>query len=764
MQKDIFYCLGKLIYRFRWLVIIFWLLLFLSCIPFITKLMDPFNAIGFTDPKSESVQANETLNNKLGYSYNQFIVMYSSDKLLATNPKFLQQIKTSLDGLKNISAEHKISYPSLANKQISPDKHAAYAVILFNSDQEADSELLEKFKANVKKPPELEMQVGGEPIFLDDTKTQTQRDLYKAEYVATPAAIITMILVFGSLVAASLPIILGGVCALIILFALYGLAQVFSLSVFTVNIALLLGLCLSLDYALLIVSRYRDELLRENNVVDAIAITLATAGKAVFFSGIAVLISLSALLLFPINVLFSVGMGGLAAVVVSLAVAIILLPAVLAVLNTGVNRLAIPFLMKKHAEEKYHWHGLITKAVKRPFLFLICTLALLLFLGFPFLHAKYGISDFRILPADMESRQVFETFKSKFGESKLAPILVIVKTPGEKIMTRNNIGYLYDFADKIKKDLRVDQITSIVSTEPRLSKNQYQTLYTGSHLSPALKKLVDNTTRDNMTVFTIVSKFPSNSATTTELIKTLRASQLGNNLTVEVTGGSANTIDVLHSISQTFPYAFLWIIGFTYLILFIFLRSLVLPLKAILTTILSLCASYGILVLVFQQGYLHELLNFEPQGMLDISLLIIIFCALFGISMDYEVFLLTRIKEYYERTGNNVESIITGIDRSSRIITSAAIIVIIICFSFMAADILIVKAFGLGIAVAVFMDAFIIRTILVPAAMTILNGWNWYLPKWLDKILPKIAFDPEHFSKHDKDTLVTTQKVLSNRR
>jgi putative drug exporter of the RND superfamily len=223
----------------------------------------------------------------------------------------------------------------------------------------------------------------------------------------------------------------------------------------------------------------------------------------------------------------------------------------------------------------------------------------------------------------------------------------------------------------------------------------------------------------------------------------LRASIPGDHLTVAVTGSTVNSLDALKSISRVFPHAFLWIVGFTYLILLILLRSLFLPLKAIITAMLSLFASYGVLTLVIQTGYLHTLLNFAPQGFLDISLLIIIFCALFGISMDYEVFLLTRIKEYHEQTGDNVKSIVLGIDRSCRIISSAAIIVILICFSFMSADILIVKAFGLGIAVAVFVDAFIIRTMLVPATMVILNKWNWYLPKWLGRILPKISFDPD---------------------
>lgn len=306
MYNDIFYRFGKLLYRFRWVVILLWVVLLIACIPFVTRLMEPFNAIGFTDPHSESAKANDLLNEKLGYSYNQFIVLYETNKSFSKNPELLDEIKTSLSGLKKIAAKHQIIYPDKNNKQISPDKQYAYAVILFKSGQEADQELLKQFKAALKKPPHLRMQLGGEPIFLEDTKKQTQIDLFKSEYIATPVAIITMLIVFESVVAASLPIVLGGIGALLILMTLYTIAHYFSLSVFTINIALLLGLCLSLDYALLLVNRFREELHAGRSAIDAIAVTQATAGKAVFFSGLAVFISLSALLFFKINVLSSV--------------------------------------------------------------------------------------------------------------------------------------------------------------------------------------------------------------------------------------------------------------------------------------------------------------------------------------------------------------------------------------------------------------------------------------------------------------------------
>lgn len=747
--KNIFYSFGEFVYRLRWLVVVFWLFVILFCVPFVPHLMEPFKAIGFNDPNSQSEKANQLLNEKLGYNTNRFIVIYNSHHSFETNPNLFEEIKSSLKDLDYFPIKHQIIFPTLDNKQVSKDKHTAYAVILVKGNEELDSKTIHKFKSALKKPKNLTMHVGGSPIFIEDVKKQTQVDMYKSEYIATPVAIITMLVVFESVIAASLPIILGGIGAFIILMTLFFIGHLFTLSVFTLNIALLLGLCLSLDYSLLIVSRYRDELNRGRSAREAIAFTQATAGKAVFFSGAAVFISLSALLLFPINVLFSVGVGGLAAVSISVLIAVLLLPAILSILHQRINLLPIKiFNSNEKTNTNPYWHRSVTRVVKHPGVFFCVILALLLLLGYPFTHAKFGISTFRILPETSESRKVFDIFEEKFGENQLAPVITILKTKhGENILTKRDIGYLYEYTDRLKQNPNVLRIDSIVNTEPRLTKSQYEMLYTEGkdRLDPNLKKLLQLTTNDGLTSITVISRYRNNTEQTNKLIQDIRDAHTSHDLAVEVTGDSANTLDLMKSISHIFPYAFLWIVGFTYVILLILLRSITLPLKAILTTILSLCASYGLLVIIFQDGYLHDLLNFEPQGMLDISLLIIIFCALFGVSMDYEVFLLTRIKEYYERTKDNTDSIIFGIERSSKIITSAAIIVILLCFSFMAADVLIVKAFGMGIAVAVFIDAFIIRTLFVPATMTLLGKWNWYAPKWLKRILPIIDFDPEKY-------------------
>lgn len=738
MKHRLFFRWGCFVHHYRWSIILAWLAIVCLCIPFLPHILTPFKSTGFIDEHSGSVQAQEWIDQRLGYNHlNRFMILYHSDHLRADHALFLKKIKDSLHSLQHFPIKHEIVYPDADKKQISKDKHTAYVVVIFKDSQPLSDTQLQQFQETIKKPSHMTMHIGGEAVFTEGLSRQTQEDLYQADMVAAPISIIVLLIVFGSIVATLVPICLGGGCAVIILTALYFICHFVSLSVFTINIALLLGLCLSLDYALFIIYRFRSELKNGYEVEDAIAITLTTAGRAVFYSGLAVLISLSALLLFPINVLFSIGVGGLTAVVVAVCIAISLLPAILSVLGGHINRFSI---RSCHVgDEKPGFWGKTARAVtKRPVWFFLASLIVLILCGVPFLNVKFGLSDFHIFPESSPSRVFFDEYKNHFNENTLNPIQMIVTTKDKKILSKANIGRLYRLVAHLQENPLVAEVDSIVSTKPHLTKKQYQQLYT----SPArykdkdVKQLLKLTTHKNMTVVNIVSKYDANAAETKQLITALRAEKVPH-FSLRLAGSPVENEDLFASIKSIFPYAIAWIAVLTYCILLFLLRSLILPLKAIFMNILSLCATYGILVFIFQEGYLHQWLNFEPQGILDISLLIIIFCALFGFSMDYEVFLLTRIQECYRKTKNNQLSIIFGIEQSSRIITSAALIVICLCGSFMVADVLMVKEFGLGIAVAIFVDAFIIRCILVPATMVLIKEWNWYLPRWLNKILPR---------------------------
>ncbi|MDR3443449.1 MAG: MMPL family transporter [Legionella sp.] len=729
-----------MINKFRWPIIGFWVLVILACIPFLPHIMDPFKTTGFVVEQSASAETTRYLNEQFGYNNNnKFMVMYHSPKLLASDPLFIQKIKNSLADLDEFPITHELILP-YKKQQVSKDKHTAYAVVIIKSEKPISDELLAELKSLIKQPSNMTVQIAGEPFFVQSVTHQTQIDLYKADFIAAPVAIITLLFVFGSAVAAILPIILGGGCALIILTTLCFIGHHVTLSVFTINIALLLGLCLCLDYSLFFINRFRDELKNGLSSDEAIAVTQAHAGKAIFFSGLAVFVSLSALFLFPINILFSVAVGGLVAVFFAVLISTVLLPAVLAVLKTKINFWSIHIFKKDPNHSFSCWRWLAERVVRRPYLFFTTILIFLLILGYPFLSVKFGISDYRIFPEQSKSRNFYDTYAKEFNIQELNPISLVVRSPSTPILSRANLNKIYDLVDKLKENPRIKKINGLISSDSDLTKSQYYTLYhTDKTLDDIhIKQLMDTTTLKHLTVLQIVSKYPMNSPETKNLIEELRGLKTSKGLDLQITGTAPSNIDVLHSIYEMLPYAILWIMVFSYLILLVLLRSLFLPLKAIMMNLLSLCASYGALVFVFQEGYLSSWLNFEPQGMLDISLLVIIFCALFGFSMDYEVFLLTRIKEAYEVTKDNSKSIIFGIEKSSRIITSAALIVIVICGSFMVADVLMVKAFGLGIAVAIFMDAFLIRSFLVPATMALFKTWNWYLPKWLDRLLPKL--------------------------
>lgn len=742
MQDNRFYRLGGTVYRLRWLVIAAWVLIIMACLPVLPHISSPFKTMGFMDESAKSTHVNQQLEKKLGYnSQNNIIITYSSKTLTADNPRFFRNIKKSLAGLQTFSIPSVVLYPSADNhQQVSKNKHTAFAVIILKNSEPLQNETLTKLLSLIKKPVHMTMEVGGAIPFTTIVDKQTQKDLYKADYIATPVAIITLLLVFGSVVAALLPILVGGACALFILTILYVLGHFLSLSVFTLNIAMLLGLCLSLDYALFIVSRFRDELKRGLDVSEAIAVTLATAGKAIFYSGLAVFISLSALLLFPINILFSVAVGGLTAVLIAVISSLIFLPAILSLLRYKLNFLSLDFLTHNRWGRFNFWHWLAARVVGKPWRFLIPILALLIILGSPVRMVVFGVSDFRILPQHSKGLQFFETYTDNFDENSLTPISVVVKSQGN-ILSEENLGRLIHFVHQLQQNHRIQRIDSIVSLQDNMSQSQYYAMYNTNkaHLPDALKKLLVTTTGKHFTVIQVVSKYGSNAPETKALIKGLRHMNPGSGMSLALTGTPVINQELLQGIAHRLPWAIAWIMIFTYMILLLLLRSLVLPIKAIVMTLISLLVCYGVLVLVFQEGYCQQLLNFQTQGMLDISLLVIIFCALFGFSMDYEVFLLSRIRECYLTCHDTEKSIIFGIEKSSRIITSAALIVIFICCSFLVADVLMVKAFGLGIAIAIFVDAFLIRTILVPAIMAILGALNWYLPQWMQKHLPRFV-------------------------
>jgi putative drug exporter of the RND superfamily len=388
----------------------------------------------------------------------------------------------------------------------------------------------------------------------------------------------------------------------------------------------------------------------------------------------------------------------------------------------------------------------------RPLWFFAPTLLLLLLLGSPFLHAQFNAPDATILPPGVPSRQAYDILVDNFGEGEFAPLSLAVRTTGPATEPAN-VGALYDYSRRLATDPRVERVDGYVDVDPRLSRDQYRLLY-GAPTGPPDRFVATSlaaTTKGDLTMFTLSTPYGASADEARALVAALRTADgpLGppSGTTVLVGGGAADVVDVVDGIGAGFPRTALFIFVSTYLVLFVLLRSVVLPAKALVMNTLSIVAAFGALVWIFQDGNLSAILGFQPLGYVETTQPVILFCVLFGLSMDYEVFLLSRMKEVWDRTGDNTEAVARGLERSGRIVTSAALIVVVVAGSFAFADIVLIKAIGLGVAISVALDASIVRALLVPATMRLLGDRNWWMParleRWVAGRLPSTEAETE---------------------
>jgi len=612
--------------------------------------------------------------------------------------------------------------------------------------------------------------IAGGPSFYADIQSVSETDLQRSELISLPLAAVVLLLVFGSAVAAGLPLAVGGATVIVALAAIFGVAQATRMSIFVLNLTTLLGLGLGVDYSLLLVSRFREELGRGAKRGDAVQRTVATAGRAVFFSGVTVMLGLAGLALFDFAILRSIGIAGAITVAIAVASSVTLMPAILSLLGPRVNRLAIRRLGSGKVNERGPWARLARAVMRRPVAVALPTLALLIALGTPWLGVRFNAPDGSILPERVPSRQALDALTDAFGEGSFSPMTAAVRTDGP-VTSAANIKLLYDWVQALQADPRVARVDSIVSIDPRLTLTQYQLLYSssstdggaGSDAGSAAPpdryaaQILSFTTAGDLTTVSITPTNGPNRPESRALVGELRAAHPGTigagtpsaitppaGLNALIGGGAAEIVDVVDTISGEFPRTAAVVILATLIILAVLLRSIVLPIKAVVMNTLSILASFGALVWIFQEGNLSAILGFAPLGFVETTIPVILFCVLFGLSMDYEVFLLTRMREIYDRTGDNTAAVAGGLERSGRIITSAALIVVVVAGSFVFAEIVLIKALGVGVAIAVALDATIVRALLVPATMRLFGKWNWWAPRWMERLLSgRIATEAE---------------------
>ncbi|HEU5231166.1 MAG TPA: MMPL family transporter [Ktedonobacteraceae bacterium] len=737
-----FYHLGRFATRFHWLIVGLWLAAAAIALPFAPQASQVLQSGGFISPDAESQRAIDTLARNLHLDLTIVQVIFSSQRYSVDDAQFTQQVQFSLSKLQGWSeVTHIVTFIDNP-RQVSLDRHAAYVNVLLKSDPDTAPKLLPQLQQRLQAVPDLTYKIGGGPVFYEDIQAVSERDLRRAELLAFPFAIIALLFVFRSVVAAVLPALVGGCAVVISLALIFGLGQVTPLSIFVLNITTLFGLGLGVDYSLFMVSRFREEIARGRSVQEAVILTVATAGRAVAFSGLTVAIGLFGLTFFRINMLRSVGLGGMLVVLLAVLAALTLLPAALTILGARINALPVRFprLLKRSpnaangvqptTDLQYgFWYRLSRFVMRYPLRVFVPVLCLLIGFGLPLLGVRFSAPDASILPSDVPSRAAYDLLATRFDQRETTPILLAVQTPGN-VTTAANIRNLYYYVKRIEADPRVARVDSIVSADPRFTLEQYQALYSNPQLiaDPYLLALLKSSVNGNTIMIQVISKYTMADIRSQELVLTIRNTPPGNGISVLVDGGSAGNLDYVNSLYTDFPLAVLIVAVTTYIVLLLLFRSVVLPLKAILMNTLSILASYGALVVIFQDGFLHQLLGFAPLGFVEASSPILLFCSLFGLSMDYEVFLLSRVQEAFWQTGDNTRAVALGLQRSGRIITSAAVIVIVVSACFATADMILVKALGLGMALAVVIDATLVRGLLVPATMRLLGDWNWWLP------------------------------------
>ena len=655
---------------------------------------------GFDAPNSQSQHEANLATQAFGRDAGDVVVLYSSPTLTTASPAFRSAVTSTLAALPHSKVASYASYWSTGSRQfVSASGHQTYAVIeLAGSTDTARQDSYDAIKTDLAAPG-LRSQVGGVVPTDETIDQQTTASITRAEGLSFPILLILLLVIFGSLTAASLPLAIGALGILGSFTALRLLTLVTGVSVFSLNITTILGLGLGIDYGLFLVTRFREELHKQDTVEDAVARTVATAGRTVLVSGVTVAIVLASLMLFPETILRSIGYGGVATVLVDMIAALTVLPALLAVLGPKVNSLRIRRSVQRPpaAENSGGWYRLAHGVMRRPLLYAVPIVVLLLGLGSPFLHVVWGGVDATALPASAAPRLVTEALNADFPGNPTAPIEAIVQFGGPYAGSAARTASLTSYASRLA---HVPGVTAAQLTGIRGDVARIDLSYAPGPYTPQARAIAAHV-RD-------VAAPPGATA---------------------YTGGqTAALADELSSIGQTLPSMALAVVIATFVLLFLAFGSLILPLEAITANILSLSAMYGVVTWIFGDGHLSGLLGFTSNGTISPTIPVLMFAIMFGLSMDYEVFLLSRIRERYDRTGDNTAAIASGLQRTGGVITSAALLLIIVIGMFSLSSITFIKLLGVGMIVALVLDATLVRLLLVPATMRLLGDANWWAP------------------------------------
>ncbi|HEU4866355.1 MAG TPA: MMPL family transporter [Actinomycetota bacterium] len=558
----------------------------------------------------------------------------------------------------------------------------------------------------------VSVRVGGSAKVFSEITHQVEKDLQKAEIITFPVIMVLLIVVFGSAVAAGLPLGVGGLAVvgtLVVLRILTGFTEV---SIFSLNLTTGLGLGLGIDYSLFIVSRFREELAAGASTEQAVVRSVETAGRTVLFSALTVAASLSALLAFPLQIMHSFAYAGSAVVVVAAFGSVVALPAVLGMLGEKVNRFRL-VEQRPVVEGEGFWGNAARFVMKWPVPIAASVIVLLLALGAPFLGVKFGVWDDRVLGESAPSRQVQDQVRSNFSAGEFGALAVVLDDTADPSERSGGVGEYAASLSKLDGVLRVDAETGSYAA--------------GNQVAPPIPEISQRFTSDRSTWLSVVPSVEPISPEAEDLVNRVRAVPAPGS--VAVGGPSADLVDGKATLFDRLPLALTVIAVVTMVLLFLMTGSVLVPIKAMILNLLSLAATFGAMVWIFQEGHFADFLGFTPTGTLDTTSPILMFCVAFGLSMDYEVFLLSRIKEEHDAGADNVTAVARGLERTGRIVTAAASLLAVVFLAFISSEVAFIKLIGVGMMLAVLMDATLIRATLVPAFMRLAGKANWWAPK-----------------------------------
>jgi RND superfamily putative drug exporter len=696
---------GRAVTRLRWWVLAATVVLVAIGGLWGTGVFGSLTGGGFDDPNSDSSKAVAQINREFGHQDTDVLVLFSSAGATVDDPAVSGPVTRTLAALKarpevaNVVSFYDTQAPSL----VSTDRHATYAAIrLRDGDLDAKQADLEALRPALAAPADgVTTEVGGLIGFFDDANTQIESDITRAEMLSLPILLILLIIIFRGVVAALTPLLVGVVSILGALTATRLLASVTDVSVFAVNIITMLGLGMGIDYALFVVSRFREELRAGHDTQTAIVRTMATAGRTVVVSGVTVALALASLLLFPLSFLRSMGFGGMAAVLVAMLAALTALPALLAVLGPKINAWSVRRGRKaavdgdRAPEREGAWARLANSVMRRPVLYAVGVAAVLIAVALPFGRVQFGGFDERVLPVGTASRTVSERIAAEFPGGNTSPITVLVTGAAPEAAQAFAAG--------------IAAVPDVTGAQVTAAKPGASVISVGYDAQPT-----DAEARD--------------------VVRAVRAMPAPAGASVLVGGRPAAELDQLDGLRDGLPWQGALVAGVTLVLLFLAFGSVVLPIKAIVMNAVSIGASFGVVVWVFQDGHLANFLGFTSTGFLEPTNLVLMLAILFGLSTDYEVFLLSRVREEWDRSGDNRSAVAAGLQRTGGIITAAALLLIIVIGGFATGGAATIKMLGVGTLVAVAVDAALVRTLLVPATMRLLGRWNWWAPGPLARV------------------------------